>query len=261
MSIIVSVKVRDGIVLGADGMSQIYIQDKQGRTGVAQTYKNARKLFEVANIHMGIMAYGAGNIGKRSVQGVIEDFSEKIRTTEPKSIETVEQVTQKLFTHINEQYEEQLSSIDPAQRPLVGVFVAGYSKDQPSPEEWEFQIPANPKVRRVRDISVYGASWRGVALPFTRLNMGIDPRIIAELVKKGVDKKIIDEAANLVKSQIMYDAMPVQDAIDFASHILRTTIVQTTFEVGPPSCGGPLDIAIISKVDGFQWVNKRQLTI
>ena len=58
MSIIVSVKVRDGIVLGADGMSQIYAQDNQGRTGVAQTYKNAKKLFEVSDVRMGIMAGG-----------------------------------------------------------------------------------------------------------------------------------------------------------------------------------------------------------
>ena len=48
--------------------------------------------------------------------------------------------------------------------------------------------------------------------------------------------------------------MPVQDAINFAVYVLRTTIGLANFEIGPPSCGGPLQVAIILPETGFEWV-------
>lgn len=263
MSIVVSVKVRDGIVLGTDSMSQIYMKDDTGRVGVAQTYSNARKLFQVAGLNIGVMSYGAGNIGTRSVQGLLEDFNDVVGEEKEKSGKTpsVKNVTLRLLRFLQDIYNVQLSDVKEAEKPLVGIFLGGYSPHSAFPEEWEFQIPRKPKAVEVRPKESFGASWRGVSLPFTRLHMGFDPRARDKLKELGVDENIIKQAIEPLKSPIAYDAIPLQDAVNFAYHILRTTVDHTTFELGPPSCGGPLDIAIVTKLDGFNWVTERKLTI
>ncbi len=45
--------------------------------------------------------------------------------------------------------------------------------------------------------------------------------------------------------EMIFDAMPIQDAINFCEFILKTTIGATEFEVGAPACGGPLQVAVV----------------
>lgn len=265
MSIVVSVKVRNGIVLGTESMTQIYMRSPEGQMGIAQTYSNAKKLFGVAQLKMGVMSYGAGNIGNRSIQGLLEDFSENvdknIKQGKEEAFDSVEKVTTHLSEFLIQEYSEQLKGLKEEEKPLVGIFIGGYSNKTTFPEEWEFALPKNPKAKLVRPKDSFGASWRGVSLPYTRLHMGIDPRLEQELVNLGVDKSVIEKAKQPFKTQIAYDAIPLQDAINYAHHILRTTISHTTFEIGPPSCGGPLSIAVITKANGFEWVTKREYEI
>jgi hypothetical protein len=63
------------------------------------------------------------------------------------------------------------------------------------------------------------------------------------------------------ESPVIYDGMPVQDAINFVVFILQTTIGLATFESGVPSCGGPSQIATVLPEDGFQWVKEPALSV
>lgn len=260
MSIIVSVKVRDGIVLGSDGMTQIYAKGSGGTVGVAQTYSNARKLFRVANGKVGVMTYGAGNIARRTLQGLIEDFNELI-IKEAKTYDSVKKIATKLSEELVKEYNLHLANVKDEEKPLIGLFIGGYSEGSAFPEEWEFVLPKQLSPKQVRPIDACGTSWRGVGLPFSRLYNGIDPRIVNDLKSAGVDEKKIDEVIGKYRCQVAYDAMPLQDAVNFAHHILRTTVAYTTFEVGPPVCGGPFDIAVITKGDGFKFVTSRTLSV
>lgn len=60
--------------------------------------------------------------------------------------------------------------------------------------------------------------------------------------------------ADLTIATIVFDGMPVQDAVNFAAFIVRTTIGMATFEAGSPTCGGPLQVATIFQETGFEWV-------
>jgi len=261
MSIVVSVKVRDGIVLGADSTTQIYLKDQQGRVGVAKTYSNAQKLFQISDLKMGVMAYGAGNIGNRSAQGWLRDFSDHVKSLPEKKTESVQKVTAQLLDFLGSEYNAAFNDVPKNKKPLIGAFVGGYSKGKAFPEEWEFQLPEKTEVKQVRPEEAFGASWRGISLPFSRLHMGFDPRIKARLKQLGVNDDIIAKALEGWQCRVAYDAMPVQDAINFAYYILRTTVAFNAFELGPPACGGPLDIAVILPDSGFKWVTERRLSI
>ena len=53
--------------------------------------------------------------------------------------------------------------------------------------------------------------------------------------------------------------MPVQDAINFATYILDTTIGAVRFAPGVAPCGGPLQVAAVIPDEGFHWVAKPKL--
>jgi len=247
MTICASVKVRDGLVLATDSMSQIQGQDAAtGAIGVVKTYSNARKLFQAAKLPIGVMSHGIGNIGNRSIQGFMREFSP--------TADTVQEVAECLFEFIRSPYDSEFASLKPDQRPVLGFFVAGYSKSKPFAEEWEFLMPRDQGPKAVRPETVFGASWRGIDLPFTRLYKGFDPRIRQKLRNANLSDEKIKEILDGFESAVVFDGMPVQDAINFAAYIVRVTIGLATFEAGPPSCGGPLQVAAILPDSGFEWV-------
>jgi hypothetical protein len=52
--------------------------------------------------------------------------------------------------------------------------------------------------------------------------------------------------------------MPIQDAIDYAVHLIRTTIDTLRFEPRYPSVGGPIDVLVLTP-GGMQWVQRKEL--
>ena len=53
--------------------------------------------------------------------------------------------------------------------------------------------------------------------------------------------------------------MPIQDAIDLARFLVETTIGFIKFAVFlPKSAGGAVQIAAITKHEGFRWVQRRR---
>ncbi len=260
MTICASVKVRDGLVLGTDSMSQIHGQVRpNGPVEFLKSYSNASKLFKVKDLSVGVMSYGIGNIGNRSIQGLISDFD-----LPEESSRTVEEITRSLFGHFGAVYETEYSAFPPDQRPALGFFVAGYSEGAPFPEEWEFVFPRDADVQPVRPRDQFGASWRGVDIPFTRLYMGYDPRLPQMLIDAGVDPNAVQQMSTVVQQlaePVVFDGMPVQDAINFGAYILRTTIGISTFEAGVPSCGGPLQMATILPDGRFEWVAKPEFSV
>jgi hypothetical protein len=55
---------------------------------------------------------------------------------------------------------------------------------------------------------------------------------------------------------IIYEGMPLQDAIDLAVYLVNVTIGHSRFAVGPPVCGGQIDVATITS-RGFQWIRRK----
>ena len=261
MSIVASVKVYDGIVLGSDSKTQLRGFDQHGQRTYIQTFNHARKLFQIRELPIGILTYGAGNIGRRSVESHIIEFTRNLVLTDDL---TVRAITDQLLKHLKEVFDDQYQGMEIRKRPALGIFVAGYSGVPSSlPDEWEFNIPRDDKARKVRPSDEFGASWRGISIPFTRLYTGIDPRIIAKLKTSGLSNDIIEtltKAAQEWKSSFVFDGMPIIDAAEFCRFILRTTINMAKFETGVDSCGGPLDIAVITRSKGFEWVEQKKLT-
>ena len=265
MTIIASGKVHDGIVLATDSMSQLIIRNASGQAGVAKTYCNARKLLQIEQLPIGVMSYGIGNIGERSIESLVLEYSRDMGKYVNGEY-TVEAVSRGLYTFIEKYYLSAFDKVSAAEREKtlrLGMFIGGYSPGKYLADQWEFELPTMG-IKKVRDENQFGSSWRGVPVPFGRLYNGYDPRIPQQLKSLGVSDEILKQVFDVKhwRMPIAYDGMPVQDALNFAVYILETTISAATFELGPtPSCGGPLQVVVILPPDKWQWVEQPKLRI
>jgi hypothetical protein len=227
----------------------------QGEQGVLKAYSNARKLFQITNLPIAVMSYGLGNIGQRSIQSFMREFGSR----DLKKDVNVKSIAESLFTFIKTAYDAEFSSY--AEKPIVGFYIAGYSTRNVFAEEWEFVLPRDSTPKAARPETAFGASWRGIELPFTRLHKGFDPRIENQLRQLGLWTDQIEKVCKGYESPVVFDGMPVQDAVNFAVYVLQTTIGMATFEQGLATCGGQIQLATILPDDGFKWIRNPEITV
>ncbi len=258
MTICVSVKTRDGIVLGTDSMTTVMLPSSDGQSVVAKTYSNARKLVQIGALPVGVFTYGLGNLGPRTVYSHIIEYS---RSLENSSDWKVRDIAAGLSRHLLKEYNAIYGSAE--NKPALGLHVAGYSVGSALPEEWELECPGSAEPDLTMGMDDVGVNWEGITLPFARLFYGYDVRLVEALqaggVKSGLLQTVLEETS--LVPQLSVDAMPLQDAINYAVYVLRTTIGFTSFETGPALCGGQLQVAVISEEAQFQWVSKPEFRI
>ena len=266
MTIVASVKVRDGVVLASDSMTtiQAQLQVAGGTTQVVavKTYEHARKLFRIDSRPVGVLTWGAGNLGPRSIESFILEVGRS--TPEAATVQSIGALVQQT---VAPSYQHAFGALPPDQQPEVGFLIAGYSGAGPFAEEWEVRFPTAPAPVQVRQLEQTGAAWRGIWYPFQRIFFGADPRIPAALKtalgSAGIDVAVagplVDQVLANMVMPVYFDGMPVQDAIDLARFILQTTISAARFEAGTALCGGPLQIAAILPETGWQWIQQPEL--
>jgi len=262
MSIVASVKVYDGIAIGAESMTQL-VANVNGQAQYLKSYSHAQKIFNIADFPVGALTYGSGNIAKRSMESFVHEFSQSEKQT-PSDKRTVKDIASRLLAFLREHYDPAFSSVPVPQRPAIGFYLAGYSPGQPLASEWEFVLPTAQAPVQVRPDDGVGASWRGVGIPFSRVFFGVDPRAEQILAGLGVNQKVLESfriaVSQQLQSKVVFDGMPLQDAIGFCKYIIDTTVGLATYEIGAASCGGPVNIAVISR-KGFDWVSRSKFTV
>jgi len=175
----------------------------------------------------------------------------------------VEGIATELLAFLRPFYDAQFNGVPPQRLPSMGFYVGGYCSGESLPDEYEFVIPYSPTPVRVRERSQFGASWRGIDRPFSRLFQGFDPNIVNFLIQNGVPRGTVDEMFDPAKwfMQVLFDGMPAQDAVNFAEFVLKTTIGVSEFETGNPLCGGPLQVLFISADNKIGWISQPKLSL
>ena len=77
MTICVAVKVAEGLVLAADSASTLigsYSTPQGPMQGVVQTFEYANKLAHIKDYPIGVLSWGTGSLGDRSIQSLIMEW-------------------------------------------------------------------------------------------------------------------------------------------------------------------------------------------
>ena len=231
MSLVVTVYVPSGIVMAADSRMTVLRSEDHEEGGEKKQVRqqlvlsdSAYKVVELRKVGVGISVYDAGIINNQPVESHVYRFEEEALSEG----DDVAAVAAKFHQYFRDNYAN----------TAVGFHVAGYRLEGKAsvPHVLVGHTTRETEIRRVNatdkgDVQ-YGVVRAGDVLVANRL----------------IDQKYLP----------LFAAMPLQDAIDYAVHLIRTTIDTLRFEPRFPSVGGPIDI-LVMKPGGMEWVQRKEL--
>jgi len=264
MTIALSLKVNDGIVIASDSATSLMVYNPDGNLRVQYIYENSNKIFNLyKGLPIGAISWGAGSIGQASTSTLAKDFRERITQCIDRDDYTIEEIANHFKSFIyNENYLDAFKEW--REKPNMGFMVVGYSAKRPLAEEWKIDIDKNGNCHgpyQVRQEHEVGCTWNGEPEAITRIFTGVSPGMASVLKECGIEEKKIQEIINASSEKLtvpfVTPAMPIQDAINLAEFFVDTTIKFSLYEPGPSTVGGPIEIAAITKHEGFKWVKRK----
>jgi hypothetical protein len=268
MTIVVTVKINDGIVLASD--SATTFSDQQG--AAVKIYNNANKVFNlVKGLPIGGLTWGAGGIGAASISTISKDLRRRFAGQDPHHGDWKLDVENYTMQHVAEMsrrfiFEELYKGEygeNPPTRYFLGYKVAGYSAGAPLPELWHFTISegtCDPPIM-VRGQADFGPNWDGECEAMDRLLLGVGVNFRNVLLGEGLPAEQVETAVKTIIGKlavpVVLAAMPIQDAIDLATFMVETTIRFVRFNMRAETVGEPVEVAVITKHEGFKWVRRK----
>ncbi len=259
MTIIVSVKINNGIVIASDSMTSFFRNDEK----FVQSYDHENKIFNLyKGLPIGGATCGAGNIGTASISTLSKDLRKLLCSQDPEWKVDPENYT---VLEVAEKAKNFLASSmsNAGERPYLTYWVFGYSAGKALPELWSIQFQEGQiALNVIRDETQCGPNWSGQEEALDRLLLGRTSFIPEIAGKHGQDIKtfaelILNMGGDLTEPVVM-PAMPIQDAIDLANYMVETTRGFVRFSISrAKTVGGQVEIAAITKHEGFKWVSRK----
>ncbi|MEV6597312.1 hypothetical protein AB0M36_10665 [Actinoplanes sp. NPDC051346] len=67
----------------------------------------------------------------------------------------------------------------------------------------------------------------------------------------------VDDIIDQVQQPMVFAGMPVGEVIDLADFLVDATIKFVRFSPGHAVVGGPIEIAVLTRHEGFKWVKRK----
>lgn len=242
MSLVITTYVPEGLILASDSRQTFTLERKSNEGSLIDknSFPNSDsvyKTFALEKYAVGINTFGQDLIRGIPTGGYVKQFEETLVKTD--SVETISNKLLKFFCSLDKDAD-------------ISFHVAGYKKEGMKELEKatkrQISIPhvyfLNVKTNKIERKNygdaekriLYGATWGGEA------------DIIAGLLKIG------DQTA----PQIVWDALTLQDALDFSIFTISTTINTMRFQARPKTVGGPIDVLLVTPEE-IKWIQKKEL--
>jgi hypothetical protein len=212
-------------IINSDNVYKTYLLTKKD--------KNGTSVFEV-----GVSCYGQDLLGGISIESRVKRFAEE-ELTEREDVSTI---PVKLFNY----FKKYFPTAD------TGFHLAGYKKEGKVsiPYIYMCHIGKNitPERKNIKPDGhlFYGSSWSGQ----------ID--VISGILQPSLFPSPEGKPITMYKPPIIWDAMALQDAIDFSIFAIRTTIDTIRFQARPKNVGGSIDVLVI-RPEGAIWIQRKDL--
>jgi hypothetical protein len=269
MSLCISVVTPEGIVVAGESR-QTQVIAGVNRIGS----DSAIKIFDLTNTVLAATAGWAflqpqGATMMRTISSIIEEFKPTIPAGSG-----VQTIATQLWSHFNAVYQAHIAQISnsalPAGQIALNFIVEGY--DPGTREGMLFNIgiptPAAPTTPG-RTINNPGPWWIGQTDVVARIVNGYDPRILTLPVLQAAQQAGTATAQLAGLSYLVHwNAMTIQDAIDFAVGMIQITTTIQKFTAGiamqpgdVAGVGGPIDVAVVRPGSNVSWINRKELHI
>jgi hypothetical protein len=265
MSLGIAFKGAEGIVLAADSRVTLSGEREQaGKTVVLPaTFDNAIKLLHVpSQAWVGAVTFGMGALGAqepRTAASFLPEFEKELDGEPRLSVETFAQ-------RLGDFYLRQWNSHMPAgvKAPDMVFLVGGYDQQAAYGRMFTLSVPSAPSPVEQQSGQNFGAIWGGQKAHADRLVQGFDDAGI-EAVKEHL--KLSDSQAEGLRDHLRktnalalpYQFLPLQDCVDLCILLIKTTINMQRFTVDVRGVGGPIDVATITRTEGFRAVQQKEI--
>ena len=259
VTIILSIKVQDGVVLASD--SAVLHR--------GHLYTNADKNIQlVKGLPIGVLISGDGAVGTRALTSVMQDFSIRasLRGNScfiDKEAYTLRDVCWKLQSFLLEAAQASLSPIRSA------LILSGYSVGAVLPETWSVRLDGMDRIdpELVWGEDEYGLSWEGQAGCITRLLRDVPHSGYNEAEAQLAEVSLFNQGgdvspADRVDSPLLVTpGMPLIDAVEVARFLMDSSLAFEKLRADRQlkTIGGPVDLAIITRHEGFRWVQRKRI--
>jgi hypothetical protein len=267
MTVCVVVRVSDSMVFVADSATSLQMTDPNGQSYTSNVYMGGDKVF---NLYRGLpimaMTCGMGHIGKRTISALSKELrrhlmeGDAVWRVNPKSY-TIEEIAKKAERFF---YQERFLSQSPlpSNPHYFELWVGGYGSNDEDHDLYVLKIVNGScnlsKIGSPGELGVYPS---GQATPILRLITGIDPAAVNILQDAGLT---IDQASQIVNviqqhsnAPLATYAMPVINAIELGRYLAEVTRGFYRFMPGADIVGGDLDIAVVTRHEGFKWIERK----
>lgn len=264
MTVCIAVQVNDCIVFAADSATSLVGADGNGTLSITNIYNHGKKLF---CLHKGLpvmaMTCGMGNLAGSSIEVLGKDLR-ALLTSDPKyqvdpTSYTMEEIAEKAFQFFVELYEPN----KPAGPHAFELFIGGIPAGSRQGETWKFAFHNGEVIKPAVQLGQgnCGIQWAGQPEAVNRLVLGFSGALPEVLKEAGIEEpqlsQLVQSVRTKTQAELWHPAMPVQDAIDLAVFLVETTIDFTKFLPGANTVGGAVDVATVTRHEGFKWVRRK----
>jgi len=242
MSLIVTINVPEGIVMASDSRQWVTIEGKKpdGKEFKVETVSSdaVMKTFLLGKQQVGVSNYGQDLLNGVPMGSYIKRFIEE----ELAPADDATTIPKKLVEYFRKSFPD----------ADAGFHVAGYKKEGKASVAYVYRCHVAKNIVERRNIKpdgslAYSASWSGQIDVLTSIVSSVTVKD-----EKGADKVIRAPAP------IIWDAMTLQDAIDFSIYAIRTTIDTMRFQARPKNVGGPIDVLVLTPEE-TKWIQRKEL--
>lgn len=282
MSLGIAFKGPEGVVLAADSRVTLYQRFPwiPGETFVLPaTFDHATKLLRLPHHkYVGIITYGAGSIGAkqpRTAHSFLPEFEKWLGDNE---LDSVQEYAEKVGEFFSARWHESDMPQEPALHDNMYFFIAGYdakSKDERGKDIGRsiygklFEVAVPMRKEPIEQVpGEFGVLWGGQREIVDRLLHGYDARLL-EVCREflGIEPANWDTNGLMLRLKekvapaIPYQFLPLQDCIDLSEFLINASIMLQKWTTGLRGVGGAVDVATITRTDGFQYFKSKTRSI
>ena len=256
MTLIVSLRTSDGTVVAGDSLStmraQMEMQIEMPHTcktcsteerlkvkvgGIpfpTTTLSYAQKIFPFMD-RFGVGTYGAGQLSGQTMHFAIRELEQELKKSKT-AVDTVTGAAQKIGDRALQLLKKETPDWKkvPDDKSALGFQVVGYHDGEP--RTIQIDVGKKVKMRSHGDLGVTVSGQQNVVLKIWEL----------------YSKNQLDKPA--------FNLFSLQDAIDYAEFLIRTTADHQKFSRTLAGVGGDIDVALVTPFDGFRWIKQKSLT-
>ena len=253
-------------------------------------FSHVDKLFSLAPLKMGVMITGIAGLGNRTIKSLISEFIERnfnFSSIEEANNSSLYDIAVNLEGFMRAPYESEHP--EEFYQPSLEFILAGYSDNEMIPNTARITLPeGNPEFSN----GAFGIMFGGQTKEIQRIINGIDDDTkdwIDKLFKAKLGdyhKKLTDSLTELNITAELPDYCEYIDENDSFSHnwnieqfnadwgnfseqnaiecvhwLVEIMSKSQQFSSSLPSVGGDINLAIITKKDGFKFVSKREYKV